>query len=177
MAEARISMDEIAQYLGHRDSRVTTYVYARFSPDYLRGAANVLDLGVVQMNKLDYFLNERQVWADNYAEQLADVVWLRTPLVPEGYRHGWQAYVLYIDPDKAPMSREELMAHLHEKGISARTGTHSVHMLEFYKEQYGYKPDDFPNSLLAHNHSMAIPLHNRMSAEDYAYIIETLKSI
>ena len=51
MAEAGIGMDEIAQYLGHRDSRVTTEVYARFSPDYLRGAANVLDLGVVQLNQ------------------------------------------------------------------------------------------------------------------------------
>ena len=51
MAGARISMDEIARYLGHRDSRVTTYVYARFSPDYLRGAANVLDLGVVHLNQ------------------------------------------------------------------------------------------------------------------------------
>lgn len=51
MAEGGVSMDEIAQYLGHRNSRLTTEVYARFSPDYLRGAANVLDLGVVQMNQ------------------------------------------------------------------------------------------------------------------------------
>lgn len=42
MAEAGISMDEIAQYLGHEDVSVTRKVYARFSPDYLRAAANVL---------------------------------------------------------------------------------------------------------------------------------------
>ena len=51
MAEGRVSMDEIAQYLGHEDSRITTKVYARFSPDYLRKAANVLDLGCMQMNQ------------------------------------------------------------------------------------------------------------------------------
>jgi len=43
MAEAGISMDEIAQYLGHEDSRITSRVYARFSPDHLRKAADVLD--------------------------------------------------------------------------------------------------------------------------------------
>lgn len=43
MAEAGRPMDEIAQYLGHSDPRVTYRVYARFSPDYLRGAADALE--------------------------------------------------------------------------------------------------------------------------------------
>ncbi len=51
MAEGRVPMDEIAQYLGHDDSRTTSKIYARFSPDYLRKAANVLDLGCMQMNQ------------------------------------------------------------------------------------------------------------------------------
>lgn len=45
MAEAGISMDEIAQYLGHRNVTVTRNVYARFSPHHLRAAASVLDYG------------------------------------------------------------------------------------------------------------------------------------
>jgi integrase len=44
MAEGGISMAEIAQFLGHKDSRVTERVYARFSPTYLRGAASMLEL-------------------------------------------------------------------------------------------------------------------------------------
>lgn len=43
MAEAGISMDEIAQYLGHADSRITASVYARYSPEHLRKAANALE--------------------------------------------------------------------------------------------------------------------------------------
>ncbi len=42
MAEGKISMAEIAQFLGHSDSRITERVYARFSPSYLRQAADVL---------------------------------------------------------------------------------------------------------------------------------------
>lgn len=43
MAEAGIGMDEIAQFLGHGDSRITARVYARYSPTYLRRAASALE--------------------------------------------------------------------------------------------------------------------------------------
>jgi integrase len=43
MAEARTPMAEIAQYLGHSKETVTFKIYARFSPDYLRGAASALE--------------------------------------------------------------------------------------------------------------------------------------
>jgi len=42
MAEDRVPMEEIAAFLGHRDIGVTTRVYARFHPDYLRKAARSL---------------------------------------------------------------------------------------------------------------------------------------
>lgn len=44
MAEAGVSMDEIAQYLGHTNPSVTYRVYARYSPAYLRRAARALEL-------------------------------------------------------------------------------------------------------------------------------------
>lgn len=43
MAEARTPMEEIASYLGHKDTRITTSTYARFNPDYLRRAAKALE--------------------------------------------------------------------------------------------------------------------------------------
>ena len=44
MAEDGVPMEQVAQYLGHNDSRTTERVYARFSPDFLRAAARSLDL-------------------------------------------------------------------------------------------------------------------------------------
>jgi len=43
MAEAGVTMDEIAQYLGHSDTRVTASTYARYSPGHLRRAADALE--------------------------------------------------------------------------------------------------------------------------------------
>jgi len=54
MAEAGVSMEVIAQFLGHEDVTVTRKVYARFSPTYLKQAAAVLeydDLGASGFNE------------------------------------------------------------------------------------------------------------------------------
>ena len=41
-AEAGIPMAELAQFMGHDDSRTTEKHYARFGPEYLRGVANAI---------------------------------------------------------------------------------------------------------------------------------------
>jgi integrase len=44
MAESGVPMAEIAQLLGHSDSRITERVYSRMSPSFLQGAATALEL-------------------------------------------------------------------------------------------------------------------------------------
>ena len=134
-------------------------------------------VGLVQLGKLDRFLAERQEWADYYADQLAEVDWLATPAVAEGYGHAWQSYVCYVDEAKAPMPRNAVMAALQERGISTRPGTHAVHMLGYYRRRFGLSADDLPASRDCDRYTMAIPLHNRMTGDDFAYVVETLKGL
>lgn len=134
-------------------------------------------IGVVQLKKLDFFIDERQKWADYYFEQLKDIPWLSLPTVPQGYKHGWQSYVTFVDESKSPMKRNDIMEHLQQKGISTRPGTHAVHMLDVYAKMFNIDPQDFPNAFKADQYSMSIPMHNKMVKEDFDYIIEALKSI
>ena len=53
MAEAGIPMSEISQYLGQSNTSITERVYARFSPDHLRGAAEAVDFVQSSLNKPD----------------------------------------------------------------------------------------------------------------------------
>jgi dTDP-4-amino-4,6-dideoxygalactose transaminase len=135
-------------------------------------------VGIVQIKKLDRFIDEREKWANYYGEQFKNISWLRTPTFDKSvYKHGWQSYVLYIDESKAPMTRNQMMEYLQNLGIATRPGTHAVHMLGFYADKYKIKPSDFPGAQKANDHSMSIPLHNRMSADDFAYVVEAIKSI
>lgn len=43
MVEAGVSMDMVAQYLGHSDSRITSRVYGRFQPEFMADAARALE--------------------------------------------------------------------------------------------------------------------------------------
>lgn len=133
-------------------------------------------LGVVQLKKLDKFIDERQQWANYYAEQLKSVSWLRTPQVPDGYKHGWQSYVTFIDESIAPLKRNEMMEVLQQKGIATRPGTHAVHMLGAYANKFNIQPSDFPGAYAADQYSMSIPLHNKMVPEDFDYVINAIKS-
>jgi perosamine synthetase len=134
-------------------------------------------VGVVQIKKLDTFIDDRQHWADFYTKELANISWLRTPQVPSGYKHGWQSYVLYIDEAKSPMKRNDIMEYLQQQGISTRPGTHAVHMLGFYSKTFNIKPHDYPGAFASNEYSMSIPLHNKMVKEDYEYVVEKIKSI
>ena len=66
---------------------------------------------------------------------------------------------------------------LHQKGIATRPGTHAIHLLSIYAAKGKIQPEDFPNARDCDQNTMAIPLHNKMTKEDYDYVIETLKSI
>ncbi len=134
-------------------------------------------VGVVQLKKLESFIDERKEWAEYYNDQLKDIEWLQLPVYSAEYKHGWQSYVLMIDEAKAPMKRNELMQYLHKNGVSTRPGTHAVHMLGFYANKYGISPTDFPNAYAANEYSMSIPLHNKMTAEDYEYIVGLIKGL
>lgn len=134
-------------------------------------------VGVVQIKKLDTFIDEREKWAVWYTQQLNDIPWLRIPQFGTEYKHGWQSFVTFVDESKAPFSRNEIMEMLQEQGISTRPGTHAVHMLNYYAQKYNIQPSDYPGAQAANDFSMAIPLHNQMSVEDYQYVVEVLKSL
>lgn len=135
-------------------------------------------VGLIQLSKLHQFIRERQAWTEYYSERLQNIEWLRPQQVSKDItQHAWQAYVYYVDPHKAPMPRNEIMEILQQKGIATRPGTHAVHMLTFYKEKYGIKPDDFPGAKACDENTMAIPLHNKMVKEDFDYVIEALHAI
>ncbi len=130
-------------------------------------------VGRVQLGKLDRYIAERRRRAEYYRDRLQRLGWLRMPPFGES-EHAWQAFVTYVDPETAPMPRNALMEHLQAAGISTRPGTHAVHMLGLYRDRFGLSADDFPGARDCDANTMAIPLHNRMSAEDYDHVVRTL---
>ena len=71
--------------------------------------------------------------------------------------------------------RNRLMAYLEEHGISTRQGTHAVHTLGYYRDKYGYRPEDLPGAYACDRLSLALPLYVELSDDDQDYVIEQIE--
>lgn len=131
-------------------------------------------IGAVQLDRLDTWIAERRKWAQFYRQSLSDIPWLVVPDPGPAFDHSWQSFVLRVKEDHAPLSRNELMDYLLTQGISTRPGTHAVPFLDAYA-YLGHRPSDFPGAWLSQEQSLAIPLHNEMTEEDFVHIVQTLK--
>lgn len=99
------------------------------------------------------------------------------PQSPSDGVHAWQAFVTRVDETTSPMTRNLIMEKLLEIGISTRPGTHAIHMLNYYVDRFNYNADDFPNSKICNDTTMALPLHNKMGEEDYTYVVNAIRQI
>lgn len=141
-------------------------------------------LGSVQMDRAQAIIEERRRLAGIYDQAFAKLPWLRTPAHPAGYGHGYQSYPCLFQPEPiVPQSvkrvnakRNEWMDCLQQAGISTRPATHAVHMLTYYCNKYGLKPEDFPMAYAANDCSISLPLFNGMTEREQGYVIENVLS-
>ena len=146
-------------------------------------------IGVEQMKKYNYIIGERMRRAEIYNRELAELDWVRTPVVPAGYQHTYQSYCLLVGGknligesaedhiDRWTRTKDKLTATFKEKGISIRGGTHACHMLGYYAKKYNLKPLDFPNTAIADALLVTIPLFASMTDDEQQYIIEAIRGI
>jgi dTDP-4-amino-4,6-dideoxygalactose transaminase len=140
-------------------------------------------LGCAQMDRLDWILEQRRRRAAAYDEALADLEWLRTPAVPAGFVHGYQAYVCLFAPEKPTLRnvarlhefRGRLMAQLEEKGIATRQGTHAPVLAGYYARKYDLRPEDFPNATIADALTIALPLFPQMTDAEQEFVCDSLR--
>jgi dTDP-4-amino-4,6-dideoxygalactose transaminase len=134
------------------------------------------------MDRLDEILARRRELAARYDELLADLDAFATPHVPDGYVHGYQAYVCLFRPeepvpenvDRLHRARNDLMRELERAGIQTRQGTHAPILTAFYAQKYGLRPDQFPNAYAADRLSLALPLYPQMTEDEQATVFTEL---
>jgi perosamine synthetase len=140
-------------------------------------------LGCAQIERAEWILAERARCAMLYDEILAEVNWLRTPQVPEGHVHGYQAYVCLFCPDEPTWDnverlyqrRNQLMLRLEAKGIATRQGTHAPVIVGYYAQKYGLRPEQFPKAYLADRLSLTLPLYAQMTEAEQGLVCQSLR--
>jgi len=140
-------------------------------------------LGCAQMERAKWILEERTKRAHLYDEILRSVEWLDLLEVPNGYIHGYQAYVCLFrsqeptlkNVDRLHRQRNDLMMRLEEKEISTRQGTHAPVIQGYYVEKYKLRPEKFPDAYLADKLSLTLPLYVQMTEAEQVWVVNELK--
>jgi dTDP-4-amino-4,6-dideoxygalactose transaminase len=140
-------------------------------------------LGCAQMDRAKWILEERTKRARLYDERLRSVEWLELPQVPNGYIHGYQAYVCLFRPEEPTLKnveklhrqRNDLMMRLEEKGIATRQGTHAPVIQGYYVEKYKLRQEQFPNAYLADRLSLTLPLYVQLTEREQTWVVNALQ--
>jgi dTDP-4-amino-4,6-dideoxygalactose transaminase len=175
--------DKIKMYALHGMSRDA---WKRFSDDGYKHYQvvfpgfkyNMMDLqaaiGLHQLARVNENLKRRnEIWSI-YDQALADLpVDLPVPNEPDTV-HARHLYTLMIDPERTGMTRDQFMQRLHQRNIG--TGVHyiGVHLHPYYRERFGYRPEDFPNATWISERTVSIPLSPKLSGADAEDVVEAV---
>jgi perosamine synthetase len=132
-------------------------------------------IGLQQLRRAQAFHARRREIARRYDAALADVRGLRLPVVRAGNGHAWHLYVVRLDPDAAGLDRDAFVRRLAELEIGVSVHFIPLHMQPFYRERYGYQPQDFPNAWAASQQVVSLPIYPRMTDRDVDDVVAAVR--
>jgi len=128
-------------------------------------------VGIKQLEKLDWIVEERRKIAKKYLQGLRNIDCIILPSESPDKFYNIQSFSIYLK-ENCPINRNELMQELLDKGIATRRGVMTIHR----ETAYAYEAISLPISEDLADRSIIIPLFVPMDDADIDYIIENLKT-
>jgi perosamine synthetase len=158
-----------------RDPAGGWLAHARLGYNYRLSDINSA-LGLSQLARLPEFLQARERVAQRYLKKLAEMDELVLPAPYRDGRMSWFVFVIRLADRFTQDQRDAVLAHLRGQGIGTNNYFSPVHLQGFYREQFGYKPGDFPVTEKVAARTLALPFYNRLSESDQDLVVEVLKA-
>jgi dTDP-4-amino-4,6-dideoxygalactose transaminase len=130
-------------------------------------------IGLAQLGKAEEFLRLRRRIVRRYLEGLSDCDFLRLPADVEG--HSWHLFILRIRPELLSIDRDRFIEELRARGIGTSVHFIPLHLMTYYRERYGFSPDDFPVSLGNFQTAVTLPLFPSQTAAEADRVIEAVR--
>jgi perosamine synthetase len=131
-------------------------------------------IGLVQLGRVEGFIERRRTFAARYTEALANLGWLIPPSEPAGLRHNFQSYMARLTKD-APISRDDLMQALLDHGISTRRGIMATHREQPYRTaRWDHK---LPETNRATDECIILPLFHQMTEEEQVFVLDSIREL
>lgn len=129
-------------------------------------------IGLVQLSKCDTLRQMRSSIATRYDAAFGEQPWFEIPTSLPDRESGLHLYPIRLHLDRLRIDRAEFIRQLKERGIGTSVHFIPLHLHPFYKERFGYKPEDLPVATREYARYLSLPFFPSMSAEQVEYVIE-----
>jgi dTDP-4-amino-4,6-dideoxygalactose transaminase len=129
-------------------------------------------VGLVQLGRLDAIVARRRELAAAYHGMLADVPGLRVVADPAHGTTNYQSFWVRL-PDDSPLERNDVLAELASRGVSARRGIMASHLEPAYA---GHPHGDLAVTEDLTRRTLILPLFHDMTAGEQETVVDALKA-
>jgi dTDP-4-amino-4,6-dideoxygalactose transaminase len=134
-------------------------------------------IGLHQLRKLDRFQSRRREIVRRYNAAFSAIEELETPAERPEVEHAWHLYVLRLRTERLSLGRDRFIEELKARQISSSVHFVPIHLHRYYRDKYGYRPEDFPVAWQEYQRVVSLPLYPRMTDQDVDDVVEAVRDI
>ena len=134
-------------------------------------------MGLAQLKKSVHMWERRSAIAERYNDAFRKIPEIQIPPVTKDCQHAWHLYIIRLKPDQLRIDRAGFIAELKKHQIGASVHFIPLHLHPYYRNRYGYKPEDFPNAFNEYLRVISLPIYSKMTDNDVDSVIEAVTSI
>ena len=131
-------------------------------------------LGLQQLKKLPRFQERRREVVRQYQAAFGHLPEVQVPVERDGCESAWHIYPLRLNFDRLSIGRNQFIEEMKARNIGTSVHFIPIHLHPYYRDKYGYKPEDFPVAFENYQRLVSLPLHPRLSDEDVTDVIEAV---
>jgi len=154
------------------------WYYEVVAPGYKYNLTDVASsIGIHQLRKAERFRKRREEIAARYTHAFQGLPVIPPPRPPEGDVHSWHLYVIRLRLEMLRIGRDRFIERMAGKGIGTSVHFIPLHLHPYWKEKYGFRPDDFPVALETYRCCVSLPIYTRMTDAEVERVIDSVKGI
>lgn len=170
-----MSLHGLSRQAWSRYSEGGSWAYDIVAPGYKYNLTDVAAaMGLVQLGRAEDMRKRRAQIAAAYTQAFTDVDAVECPTVPPGIESAWHLYLMRLNTPAASLTRDELIKNLGARGVGTSVHFIPLHLHSYYRQLYGYRPDDFPVALAEFKRVVSLPIYSAMSDADVRRVIDAV---
>lgn len=155
-----------------------SWYYEIVAPGYKYNMTDIAaGMGLAQLAKAERMALRRQEIAGRYSHAFDSVPQVQTPHDRSDCQHAWHLYMLRLNLGLWRIDRAQFVEELKRRNIGTSVHFIPLHLHPYYRDTYGYRPEDFPVACREYQREISLPIYSKMTDQDVQDVINAVLDI